>query len=310
MTFETINSVQRTYTLDEAFAYCAEVTNTHYENFPVASFFLPAEKRPYMQSIYAFSRLADDMADEGPGSPEERLQALNGWEKQLQECYEGQTAHPVFVALNETVTKNGIPIELLKNLITAFKQDVTQNRYETFEQLLGYCACSANPVGRLVLMIFGYKDEEVYKFSDKICTALQLTNFWQDIAIDLRKDRLYIPAEDMHNSGYTTIDWRKETCDDSFRKLLKFQVDRTREIFYEGAPLINLLDRELELEIKLIWLGGMTILKQIEREQYDVFKHRPVLNLPQKFSVLAKGFWYNDLVHYKRKAKKPVWDLT
>jgi phytoene synthase len=311
MEVDTVKAIPEQYSLDDAFAHCAAITNTHYENFPVASFFLPAEKRPYIQAIYAFSRLADDMADESiSGSPEERLQALSAWENQLQECFEGRAQHPVFIALNETVKKNGIPIEPLKNLITAFKQDVTRNRYETFEQLLEYCTLSANPVGRLVLMVFGYKEEELFKLSDKICTALQLTNFWQDVAIDLRKDRLYLPTEEMRDFGYSTIDWKKETCDDSFRKLLKFQVDRTREMFYEGAPLVNFLDRDLELEIKLIWLGGMTILRQIEKVQYNVYRQRPVLSLPQKLSVLVKGFWYNDLTKYKRKVKKPSWDLT
>jgi squalene synthase HpnC len=311
MEVDTVQSISGQYSLDEAFAHCAAITNTHYENFPVASIFLPAEKRPYIQAIYAFSRLADDMADEGAGVPEEqRLQALDAWEFQLQECFEGRYSHPVFVALHETVKKNGIPIEPLKNLIAAFRQDVTKNRYETFEQLLGYCANSANPVGRLVLMVFGYKSEELFVLSDKICTALQLANFWQDVAIDLRKDRLYLPTEDMRNFGYSTIDWKKETCDENFRKLLKFQIDRTREMFYGGASLPNLLDRDLELEIKLIWLGGMTILRQIEKIDYNVFRRRPVLSLPQKLLVLLKGFWYNDLTQYKRKVKKPLWDLT
>jgi hydroxysqualene synthase len=311
MEVDKVEAVQQKCSLDDAFAYCAAITNAHYENFPVASFFLPAEKRPYIQAIYAFSRLADDMADEANRPDDERLTALNAWEFQLQECYEGRAEHPVFIALYETVRKNSIPIESLKNLIAAFKQDVTQNRYETFEQLLDYCSRSANPVGRLMLMIFGYREEEVFKLSDKICTALQLANFWQDIAVDLRKDRLYLPADEMRSFGYSTIDWKKEICDDSFRKLLKFQVERTREMFYEGAPLVNLLDRDLELEIKLIWLGGMTILRQIEKVKYNVFRQRPVLSMPQKLLVLFKGFVYNDLVHYnKKKIKKPLWDLT
>jgi len=308
MDVDTIQPITAKYTVDEAFAYCASVTNAHYENFPVASFFLPAEKRPYIQSIYAFSRLADDMADEDSLTETERLDALNLWEFQLQECYEGRAEHPVFIALHESIQKLNIPIEPLRNLITAFKRDVVQNRYQTFDELLGYCSCSANPVGRLVLLIFGYRDEELFLLSDKICTALQLTNFWQDIATDLRKDRLYIPMEDMQSFGYLLEDWKKENYDESFRKLLRFEINRTRELFYEGAALPIRVDRDLELELKLIWLGGMTILKQIEKVNYNVFEQHPVLNLPQKLTILLKGFWHNDLTRYKRK--KPQWDLT
>ena len=308
MEIGTIESVPKHYTVDDAFAYCAAITSAHYENFPVASFFLPSEKRPYVQAIYAFSRVADDMADEGDCTPDERLAALDVWEFQLQECYEGRMEHPVFIALHEAVNRLNIPIEPLRNLITAFKRDVTQNRYETFEDLLGYCTCSANPVGRLVLMIFGHKDEALFALSDKICTALQLTNFWQDIAIDLRKDRLYLPIEDMRKFGYLLESWKNKTCDESFRKMMKFQVERTREMFYEGAELPSLIGKDLEIELKLIWLGGMTILRQIEKVKYDVFARRPVLTLPQKLLVLLKGFVHNDLTKYKKR--KPLWDLT
>src|SRR5271169_133700 len=226
--------IHKKYSLDEAFDYCATITNAHYENFPVASLFLPEEKRPYIQSIYAFSRVADDFADERDRLREDRLADLNDWDEKLRQCFDGHADHPVFIALRETVTQLGFPIEPLHDLLTAFKRDVTQNRYETFDDLLSYCRCSANPVGRLVLMIFGYRDEELFKLSDDICTALQLTNFWQDVAVDRKKDRLYIPIEDMNRFGYSLQDWSSDTLNDRFRDLMKFQVERTRETFFRG----------------------------------------------------------------------------
>lgn len=296
------------YTLDEAFEYCAAITNAHYENFPVASLFLPEEKRPYIQALYAFSRSADDFADELSRSKEERLELLNQWEEQLRLCYEGIAEHPVFIALHETVQRLNIPIEPLRDLLAAFKRDVTQNRYKTFDEVLSYCKCSANPVGRLVLMVFGYRDEKLFELSDNICTALQLTNFWQDVAVDLQKDRLYIPLEDIQKFGYSVEYWSNRVVDDRFRQLMKFEVDRTREMFYSGAELPSLVERDLQLELNLVWFGGMTILKKLDRIRYDVFHQRPTLTVKDKLWILVKGMLYNDLRRYGRKKKQ--WDLT
>ena len=293
---------------DDAFAHCAAVVNAHYENFPVASLFLPEEKRPYIQAIYAFSRIADDFADELDRPAEERLRDLNGWEEKLHRCYLGETDHPVFVALSETIKRNNIPIEPLQDLLTAFKRDVTQNRYESFDDLLSYCSCSANPVGRLMLMIFGHRDEMLFKLSDNICTALQLTNFWQDVEVDLKKDRLYIPLEDMRRFGYGMEKWSNREMDEDFRRLMKFEADRTQEMFYQGAQLPSLVEKELQLELKLVWFGGMSILKQLRRIGYDVFHRRPVLNGRHKFVILLRGLVFNDLTQYGRKKKS--WDLT
>lgn len=304
----TVNHPAKRFTLDEAFSYCAEITNAHYENFPVASLFLPEEKRPYIQTLYAFARLADDFADELQRSPSERLDLLNDWERQLRYCYEQTDInHPVFIALRETVQRLDIPIEPLQNLLTAFKMDVTKNRYATLEDLLEYCKHSANPVGRLVLMIFGYRDEHLCTLSDNVCTALQLTNFWQDIAIDLKKNRIYIPLSDFYQFGYSEEDLRKLLVNDRFRRLLQFEVERTRELFYAGAALPSLVDKDLRLELRLVWLGGMTILRKIERKGFDVVHRRPTLGRGNKASLLLKGLFIRDLSTYKRK---PQWDLT
>lgn len=306
-----ILAASKSYTSEEAFDFCARVANSHYENFPVASFFLPAEKRPYIQVIYAFSRIADDFADESTVDPRARLAKLAEWEEMLVRCYAGDASHPVFIALSETISRLDIPIEPLKDLLTAFRWDVTKNRYETFSELLEYCRCSANPVGRLVLMIFNYRKDELFHLSDKICTALQLTNFWQDIAIDRRKDRLYIPLEDLRNEGYLVEDWNKETYDENFKRTMKTEIGRTRTMFYEGATLPALVDTDLSLELKLIWLGGMAILRRIEKIRFDLYRQRPVLKTLQKFRILLRAFRHGDLTTYgKPKPKKELWDLT
>jgi hydroxysqualene synthase len=294
-------------TLDEAFRYCAEITTAHYENFPVASLFLPEEKRPYIQAIYAFSRVADDFSDEGNLLPADRLARLQDWEMMLGECYEGRAEHPVFIALRETVERNRIPVEPLKDLLAAFRRDVTQNRYESFDDLLSYCRCSANPVGRLVLMLFGHRDEGLFALSDKICTALQLTNFWQDLFVDLGKDRLYVPLEDMRRFGYGVENWRSRVIDANCRALLKFEVERTRDIFYEGAELPSLVEKELQIELRMVWFGGMSILAMLSRHGPSATK-KPAFGTARKAMILIRSLFHNDLSRYGRK-KKP-WDLT
>jgi squalene synthase HpnC len=292
--------------VDEAFEYCARITKAHYENFPVASLFLPEEKRPYIQAIYAFSRIADDFADELVRPPAERLDDLLRWEEQLLQCYQGHAIHPVFIALRETVTNLGIPIEPLRDLLTAFKRDVVEHRYETFQDLLGYCRCSANPVGRLILMIFGCRDEALLTLSDEICTALQLANFWQDVAVDQEKDRLYIPLEDLRSHGYTLEEWKRRSLTGEFRALMKFEVDRTREMFYRGAGLPAAVEKELQLELKLVWFGGLAILRKIERNRFDVIRRRPSLSGWNKLMILVRGLTVENLARFERKGVE--WD--
>lgn len=289
------------YTIDEAFEYCAKITESHDENFPVASLFLPREKRPYIQAIYAFSRTADDFADELDRHPEDRLEALNDWEDKLRLCRAGDVAHPVFVALHEAMRSLDLPIEPFIDLLTAFKQDVVRNRYASFKDLLAYCRCSANPVGRLVLMVFGYRDEELFTLSDHLCTALQLTNFWQDVAIDLEKDRLYLPLDEMARFGYSEEKWKHRVSDSQFEDLMKYQVDRTKEMFYQGASLPSLVENDLQLELKLVWFGGMAILRGLERNRYDVFHQRPTLSTASRIMILLRGVFINQLSMFGRK---------
>ncbi|MBI3193404.1 MAG: squalene synthase HpnC, partial [Ignavibacteriae bacterium] len=246
--------------------------------------------------------------DEQQRTSDSRLYDLNDWETKLLQCYEGTAEHPVFIALAETVKRLRIPIEPLKDLLVAFKRDVLQNRYETFDDLLSYCQCSANPVGRLVLMIFGYRDEQLNKLSDNICTALQLANFWQDIAVDAEKNRLYLPLEDMQRFGFTIDDWKRKSFNAKFKELLKFQVARTKELFYLGADLPSLVDKDLQLELKLVWFGGMSMLRKIEKAGYDVFTKRPKLSTSNKVGILIRGLFINNLSQYNRKKKQ--WDLT
>jgi squalene synthase HpnC len=299
------------YTTDEAFAYCASITEAHYENFPVASFFLPEEKRPYIQALYAFSRVADDFADELHRPADERMEELNAWEEHLRRCYEGEAEHPVFIALRETVKRYDIPIDPLRDLLTAFKRDVTQSRYETFEDLLSYCRCSANPVGRLVLMIFNYREEFLFEYSDSICTALQLTNFWQDINIDREKDRLYIPLEDFERYKYSVEEWQDKKVTDGFLDLMRFEVQRTKDLFYRGAQLPSVVAKDLQLELKLIWFGGMEILRMIEKYHYNTIDNRPKLGLMSKVKILLLSLFVSNLQYFRKKRpKKEPWDLT
>ncbi|MDI6802220.1 MAG: squalene synthase HpnC [Bacteroidota bacterium] len=303
----TKNRIKTSYSADEAFAYVADVTLKHYENFPVASLFLPAEKRPYIQSIYAFARTADDFADEDSLDSHTRLQKLDEWELQLKECYQGKAEHPIFIALHETVSKLSIPIEPLSDLLKAFKQDVQKNSYKNFNELLDYCKYSANPVGRLVLMIFGYKDEDYFKLSDKICTALQLTNFYQDVKVDLQKNRIYIPEDEIHSFGYSTNELTKHIYNDAYKKLMKHQIERTRSLFYEGAQLPLLVDKDLQLELKLVWFGGISILNKIEKRKYNMFSKHVKLSSLNKVVIFLRGLFYNDISKYRRRS---LWDLT
>jgi squalene synthase HpnC len=296
---------------DAAFEYCARLATSHYENFPVASLFLPEEKRPYVQAVYAFSRSADDFADEGEIPAQERLDLLGEWERKLDRCYDGDADHPVFVALAETVARNQIPKQYLADLISAFRQDVLTRRYASMEDLLDYCSRSANPVGRIVLHIFGHRDEERCVLSDRICTGLQLANFWQDVGVDLGKDRLYIPLDAMERHGYAENDWRGRTVDDRFRSLMLEMVALTRGMFREGAALPALAERDIALELRLVWLGGMTILRAVERGGYDVYDRRPALRFADKAGILLRGFFMRDIARFGLPAKrKRPWDLT
>jgi hydroxysqualene synthase len=277
---------------DEAFAYCERLTRAHYENFPVGSLLVPKNRRRYVYSIYAFARTADDFADEGYDTPlavQERLAALDDWGRRLEACYRGEATHPVFVALAATVRELELPAQLFRDLLSAFKQDVVKRRYANFDEVLDYCARSANPVGRLVLLLFGYRDEELHRLSDHVCTALQLANFWQDVAVDLEKDRVYLPQDDLARFGCGEEQLFARRFDGRYAALLKFQVERTRELFMQGRPLARLVRGRLSLELSLTWHGGMRILELIEREGYNTLRRRPVITKWDKAVLAARA---------------------
>lgn len=284
-----INIGKKVWSAEQAFHYCQRLTSEHYENFPVASFFIPSDKRRYVYAIYAFARTADDYADEPGLTPAERMEYLNAWDEQLTECYLGKAQHPIFVALRETVDRFEIPQELFQHLLQAFRSDVTTHRYETFDDLLEYCSCSANPVGRLILLLFNYRSEETMSYADSICTALQLTNFWQDVSIDLQKNRIYIPLEDLREFGCTEEDLFAHNASRGFKDLVTFEIERTAGLFREGEPLLAHVGNDLAFEMKLTWHGGMKILEKIEKNKFDVFKKRPTLNAFDKARLMVSS---------------------
>jgi len=290
------DSVKKNELYNSSFKYCEDIAKGHYENFPVASLLLPKDKRKYVYAIYAFARAADDFADEEgiEGGVPKRLALLDEWNGKLKDCYNGKAYDPIFIALGKTVEDCKIPIKPLEDLLSAFRQDVDKSRYSTFDEVLDYCTRSANPVGRLVLMIFGCHDEEFFKYSDKICTALQLTNFWQDIEVDLRKDRIYLPEEDIKQFGYSYKELELKQDNDNFRKLMKYEVSRTQEIFDEGKKLIEMTAGEentekLSKELKLTWLGGTTILRKIQEIDYSVLVQRPKISGFDKLKIFLSS---------------------
>jgi len=259
-----------------AYAECRRLARRHYENFPVASRLVPRDKRDALAAIYAFARYADDVADE-PGV-EGRLEKIAAWREMLRECYSGNAHHPVFLALGDSVRRFNLSFQNFDNLLRAFESDVRINRHRDFASLLAYCACSANPVGRLVLELFGHRDPELFALSDCICTALQLTNFWQDVARDLQRDRIYLPLEDLKRFHYTLEELGAGRVNDCWRELLKFEIMRTCQFFERGKTLPERVAPPLRLQLRLTWLSGMCILGKIARVDFDVFRRRPSLS--------------------------------
>jgi phytoene synthase len=254
------------------------LAETHYENFPVGSFFLSKEFRAPIRLVYAFARVADDIADEGNDSKEARLQRLDDWEGEFKKALAGEIGIPFFQELAETVVKYAIPPSLFFDLIAAFRMDASGRDYSTFEDLLFYCRHSANPVGRILLHIFKCANDETCRLSDSICTALQLANFWQDLSIDIKRNRVYIPREDFERFGPTADDLRSGRGTDAIQPLLKYQVERTKKLFLAGRPLFRLIDKRFALELRLTYHGGMRILEKVEHLGYDTLYHRPVLS--------------------------------
>jgi squalene synthase HpnC len=279
---------ERAPSLAEAQQYCERLARTHYENFSVATWFLPAHLKQHFFNVYAYCRISDDLGDE-VGNPQQSLALLDQWEGELNECYQGAPRHPVFVALQQTVRMLDIPRKPFADLLVAFRQDQTVTRYQTFDDLLGYCLNSANPVGRLVLYVCGYRDEERQRLSDFTCTALQLANFWQDVAVDYRKGRIYLPMQDLQHFGVTEQQIAAGRVAPEFVKLMQFEVARAREWFERGLPLAGMVDSALAIDIQLFTRGGQEILDAIERQNYDVLTRRPAISKSRKLGLLVRA---------------------
>ena len=273
--------------LASATRYCSRLARQHYENFIVVSRFLPTALRRHFYHVYAYCRWSDDLADE-TGDTGLSLELLEWWDAELQACYDGSARHPVFIALRETIDRFEIPITPFRDLLTAFRQDQVVTRYRTYADVLEYCRYSANPVGHLVLYLCGYRDRERQVLADATCTALQLANFWQDVRVDLEKGRIYLPLEDLDRYHYAEADLEAGVVDERFRKLMAYQVDRTRALFDEGLGLCGMLDGRVRLDIELFNRCGSALLDQIERRRYDVLSSRPTLSPARKTSLFLK----------------------
>jgi squalene synthase HpnC len=270
------------------FRYCLRLARRHPENFFIGSLFLPRGKRRHLAAVYAYARLADDIAD-GDLATADKLAALDCWEARLDSSLRGVATHPVFVALGETIRECDLPVEPLRALLRAFRYDAAFEPFATFTHLLGYCRNSANPVGRLVLALFGYQDEERWALSDSICTALQLTNFWQDLGIDLARGRCYVPLEDMERFAVTPRSLEEGEAAAGVRELLRFEVERTRDLFARGLPLADRVDRRVAREVRMFASGGLTILGHIEKGGFSPVRHRPSLTTRDKLRLLTLG---------------------
>ena len=275
-------------TLEEARAYCRQLAESHYENFHVATWFLPKALRPHFHSIYAYCRISDDLGDEVPDTAQ-ALALLDLWGRELDACYEGRARHPVFVALAETIRACSIPKEPFADLLTAFRQDQTVTRYATMDDVLAYCHYSANPVGRLVLYACGEVNDENFRLSDATCSALQLANFWQDVRVDFAKGRVYLPQNEMHRFGVSDETIAQNIATPEFCRLMRHEVDYARDMFAQGLALIGRVNRDLALDLDLFSRGGLEILRAIERRDYDVLSARPTISKPTKLALVFRA---------------------
>lgn len=278
--------MSRAWSLEESLTYTRGLATSHYENFQVVSFLLPKRLHQDFYNVYAFCRWADDLGDEICNTAES-LHLLTWWRAELNATYAGESVrHPVFVALRGTAQRYNLPITLFEDLIHAFEQDQIVTRYRTMDQVFEYCRFSANPVGRLVLGLCGYQDEERYLLSDATCTALQLANHWQDVAIDLEKDRVYLPLDILEAYGFPLDALFSRRCDDRFRSAMRDVVNVARSLFLKGLPLADKVHRRLAIDLELFSRGGMRVLDKIEQQNYDVLTARPVVSKVERIGLL------------------------
>jgi squalene synthase HpnC len=283
-------ALNTTYTHAEAEQYTRWLATHHYENFHVVSFLLPKRLHQDFYNVYSFCRWADDLGDE-IGDTAESLRLLGWWRGELEAMYRGQVQHPVFVALEGTARKYQLPQQLFADLISAFEHDQRVTRYANWDEVFEYCRCSANPVGRLVLRLCGYSDDQRDRMSDATCTALQLANFWQDVTVDLEKDRVYLPQDLFARHGYTLDDLRAGTFNAAFQNVMRDAVDVARKLFIQGLPLVKTVDKRLAFDLELFSRGGMRVLEKIEQQNYNVLAARPAISKFERVQLLVGSLW-------------------
>ena len=283
-------ALNTTYTHAEAEQYTRWLATHHYENFHVVSFLLPKKLHQDFYNVYSFCRWADDLGDE-IGDTAESLRLLGWWRGELEAMYRGQVQHPVFVALEGTARKYKLPKQLFADLISAFEHDQRVTRYANWDEVFEYCRCSANPVGRLVLRLCGYSDDQRDRMSDATCTALQLANFWQDVTVDLEKDRVYLPQDLFARHGYTLDDLRAGTFNAAFQNVMRDAVEVARKLFIEGLPLVKTVDKRLAFDLELFSRGGMRVLEKIEQQNYNVLAARPAISKFERVQLLVGSLW-------------------
>jgi squalene synthase HpnC len=289
-------AMERAWPATEAQDYTRWLATHHYENFHVASFLLPKRLHQDFYNVYAFCRWADDLGDE-VGNTAESLRLLAWWREELKSAFAGRASHPVFVALAETVRRHQLPMGLFDDLIKAFEQDQTVTRYRNWEELFQYCRYSANPVGRLVLGLCGYRDEARAQLSDATCTALQLANFWQDVIVDIEKDRVYLPLDLLEEHGYPVEGIAARKFDERFRAAMREAVQVARDLFLKGLPLAGMVDRRLAIDLELFSRGGLRVLEKIERQDYDVLRARPAISKLERVGLLVGAVTRRALSH-------------
>jgi squalene synthase HpnC len=287
-TTEAELSTAQRYTRGDAFAYCEELARRSAEAFPIASRFVPASLRPYLWAIYAFARTADDFADE-PQYAGRRRQALDFWESQLEKCFHGEAEHPVFIALQHAIDERNLPVQPFRDLLTGFSMDLSVGRYATWQTLDCYLQHAAQPLGRLMLYVFDYREPTLHRYSDELCTALQLTNFLRDVGVDLANDRVYLPEEDLRHFGLSAEALFARVATPAFVDLMRYEVAKVRAIYERGRPLLEKVGPELGFELSMIFCAGNSILDKIESSNYDVFARRPQLNAGDKARAVARA---------------------